>query len=200
VLGQIRYRRPNNEQKRARTNFALRSLSFWISRSKVNALLRWVTNGLQRGPPPSIHLQTKVHDDEQTSPHSGEPIPTRRRYGWSSRATGTRLNPYQTLPLHQFHQGGIESISLRWPDGWAWGWTRSDQTTVWTTKLRLGKGSRVHQRLGTHLDLGEIGIKEWVDRGGSQGGVLESKCAFRWWASAEFQLVGIESNWRSKAN
>jgi hypothetical protein len=29
------------------------------------------------------------------------------------------------------------------------------------------------------LDLGEIGIKEWVDRGGSHGGVLQSKCAFR---------------------
>jgi hypothetical protein len=41
----------------------------------------------------------------------------------------------------------------------------SDQTTAWITKLRLGKGSRIHQRLGTHLDLGEIGIKESVDRG-----------------------------------
>jgi hypothetical protein len=34
------------------------------------------------------------------------------------------------------------------------------------TKLRLGKGSHVHQRLGTRFNSGKTRAEEWVYRGG----------------------------------
>jgi hypothetical protein len=46
--------------------------------------------------------------------------------------------------------------------------------------------------LGTNRN---VGRRRWC-----HDGVLQSNCVFRWWASAEFQLVGMESNRRSKAN
>jgi hypothetical protein len=171
-------------------HFAQGSLSFWISRNKVNTLLRWITDNSQKGPPGSTLLHRPTHDDEQTSPHSSEVVPTGWRYGWSSRAIGAQLNLYRTPPLHQFHQGGTESISSRWPGGWARGWTCSDQTTARTTKLRLGKGSWVHQGLWTHFGLGRTRTEERVDGEGGHGGVLQSRRVFRWKASAELQLAG----------
>ena len=131
--------------------------------NKVNALLRWVTDNSQKGPPGSTLLHRPTHDDEQTSPHSAELIPAGRRYGWSSRAKEAQLNLYRTFPLHQFHQGGTESIGSRWPGGWAGGWTCSDQMTVRTTELGLGKDSWVHQDLRTYFDLCRTRTEERVD-------------------------------------
>jgi hypothetical protein len=61
-------------------------------------------------------------------------------------------------------------------------------------KLKLGEASRVHQGLGTRLNLGRTRIGKRVDREGVYGGVLWNNGVFRWWDSGKLQLVGIESN------
>jgi hypothetical protein len=61
-------------------------------------------------------------------------------------------------------------------------------------KLKLGEASRVHQGLGTRLNLGRTRIGKRVDREGVYGGVLWNNGVFRWWDSGKLQLVGTESN------
>jgi hypothetical protein len=48
-------------------------------------------------------------------------------------------------------------------------------------KLKLGKALRVHQELGTRLNLGRTRIEKWIDREGAYSGVLRSNGVFRWW-------------------
>jgi hypothetical protein len=75
---------------------------------------------------------------------------------------------------------------------------RSGQLAGLTLKLKLGEASRVHQELGTRLNLCRTRVGKRVNREGVYGGVLWNNEVFRWWGSGKIQLDGTESNWKLK--
>jgi hypothetical protein len=82
-----------------------------------------------------------------------------------------------------------------------WPWRLcSGRLTGLMLKLKLGEASRVHQGLGTRLNLGRTRVGKRVDREGVYGGVLRNNGVFRWWGSGKIQLGGTESNRKLKTH